>query len=307
MLGANGEVIPSNATHITVHFSVTVILAQAFYGHPNIIEVICHQNVEVIEGMAFAMCRRLRRVVIPGVKIVDYSAFLYCEALADVEECGMLEIIGGDAFGQCRSLRSIDLPSAIIVDGGAFSSCFALTDVKFGNNLEGFGVRTFVHCSSLERVTIPLKDGLIVTDGIFLGCTNLKHIDFVDEVPLHETIAALLLEDWRNDMNEEIDSINRILPNADAGRWDDDWFNGGKARAIGGWIKAVLEKIIHYQAEHQHVLNEAAKTLQHALTQDIVMNNVLPFLDLPLHTFEVVDDEDEGFISEDSPTLEGDD
>eukprot|EP00973_Karenia_brevis_P031141 4296163-Karenia_brevis.AAC.1 len=88
-------------------------------------------------------------------------------------------------------------------------------------------------------------------------------------------------------MNEEIDSINQRLPTVDAGfddDDDDDYYHhvGLKALAIRMWIRSVLDKIIHYKAEHQRLLDEeVATTLQFALPQDIVMNNVLPFLELP--------------------------
>lgn len=46
-------------------------------------------------------------------------------------------------------------------------------------------------------------------------------------------------------------------------------------------------KIIHYKAEHQRLLDEeVAPTLHLALPQDIAINNVLPFLGLPPHTFD---------------------
>jgi len=93
-------------------------------------------------------------------------------------------------------------------------------------------------------------------------------------------------------MNEEIDSINQILPTVDAGRWVYDV--GDKARAVRTWIRSVLGKIIHYQAEHQRLLDEeVATSLQLALPRDIVMNNVLPFLELPSYTFEVGGDQEE--------------
>ena len=83
-------------------------------------------------------------------------------------------------------------------------------------------------------------------------------------------------------MNEEIDSINQILPNAPAGGWNDD---GEKAIVIRTWIGSVLRKIAHYKAEHQRILDEAADTLEVGLPRDIVMKSVLPFLELPTHTF----------------------
>eukprot|EP00969_Alexandrium_andersonii_P125839 5563596-Alexandrium_andersonii.AAC.1 len=159
-------------------------------------------------------------------------------------------------------------------------------DATFGKELETIEAGAFYNCTSLERITIPLKDNMITEDNTFQECENLKHVDLV-EGQIHETIAALQLEEWRNDMNEEIDSINQRLPTVDAGfddDDDDDYYHhvGLKALAIRMWIRSVLDKIIHYKAEHQRLLDEeVATTLQFALPQDIVMNNVLPFLELP--------------------------
>ena len=318
--GADGQVIPREATHIFVR--ARVVRREAFRGHPNIVEVICDEDVEKIEEYAFCECRSLRRVIMRGVKIVEESAFQSCVALEEVE-CDKLEIIGNSAFFWCfGSLRSINLPSARIVGRKAFGYCTVLMDVKFGKKLERIEEKAFWACSNhipleprtgLERITIPLKDGLFTEDGIFTECDNLSHVDLI-EGELHETIAALHLEEWRNDMNEEIDSINQTLPDSYAGNSlvenedDDDadptWDNGEKAQAIRGWIRSVLRKIILYQDEHQRLLNEASTTLEVALPNDIVRNSVLPFLELPSYSFEVEDDEEEEDSDDDTQSSE---
>ena len=76
--GEEDEVIPRGATRISVREDVTVIIARAFWGHPNIVEVICHNKVEKIEREAFNECPRLRRVIMPGVKLVEAEAFYEC-------------------------------------------------------------------------------------------------------------------------------------------------------------------------------------------------------------------------------------
>jgi len=291
--GGDDEVIPPDVTRVRIDESLTVIRAHAFYYHRNIEEVVCHDGVKTVEEYAFYSCHSLRRVIMPGVKVVEgRCAFMSCEALTYVE-CGKLEIIGECAFYGCESLRSINLPSARIVEECAFSWCKALTNIKFGKELESIRVEAFRVCPSLERITIPLKDGIITENNTFQKCENLKHVDLVEGAILHETIAALLLEEWKNDMAREVDAINQSLPTARAGDFDD---MGGKALAIRMWIRAVLGKIIHYRAQHQRLLEEAATTttLQVALPQDIVIKNVLPFLELPSYTFEVGDHEDEG-------------
>ncbi len=278
--------IPRNATHVIVAKSEKVIQQSAFEGHPNIIEVICHDDVERIEERAFYDCPSLRRVIMPGVKIFERLAFAHCDDLTDIE-CGKLEIIKEMAFCPCTSLVSINLPSVRIVENDALNECTALKDVKFGSKLERIEENVFRYCYDLERITIPLKDGMFTNDNIFQACVDFKHVDLL-EGALHETIAALHFEEWRQNMRGEINSINRILPYADAGgEWDEfgELPAGEKAQAIRAWIRSVIRRIVHYQAEHQRLLDEAAAALDLNLPVEIVMNNVITFLELPRHTF----------------------
>ena len=298
--GAEGEHIPAEATHITVAEDSTFVRAEAFKNHRNIIELICHEGVVKIELSAFLYCPNLRRVIMPGVKVLEENAFSWCEALEDVE-CGKLEVIRYGAFSECFSLMIINLPSVRIVEENAFGNCNDLAEVHFGSKLGGIEQRAFGECISLERITIPLKDGLFTGDGAFIACENLEEVDLVEGAVLQETVDSFESEEWRNDMNGVIDSINQILPAAPAGQYnyrvsaEDD--PGQKARAIRMWIRSVLDKIHHYKAEHQRVLDVAATRLQLALPQDIVMNSVLSFLQtLPSYSFEevyVVEGEDD--------------
>ena len=122
--------------------------------------------------------------------------------------------------------------------GLAFAHCEVLTNVKFGSKLERIEARSgiegaFLSCHSLERITIPLKGDLRTANDTFQECHNLKYVDLVEGAMHHDTIAALQLEDWRDDMKKEIDSINLILPYKDAGRWNfDNSTSGEKAQAI---------------------------------------------------------------------------
>ena len=194
--GEDGEVVPEDATHVTVDKSVTVIPERAFYFHQNILEFECHDGVEKVEEMAFYDCPFLRRVKMPGVKIVESEAFWCCKYLADVE-CDKLERIVWEAFFGCESLRSINLPSIKIVEEGAFEYCTGLTDVKFGDKLERIEGRTFLNCKSLELIAIPLSNRIIddrddeasYHDDVFQCCEDLKRVDLIGGV--HENIAAL--------------------------------------------------------------------------------------------------------------------
>ena len=195
------EAVPPDVTRVRIDKSISVVPvpANAFYCHQNITELYCHIGVKKVEVGAFDRCLSLRRVIMPGVEVVQQGAFFACQALTDVE-CDKLERIGHAAFGGCESLRSISLPSIKIVDYRAFIDCQALTNVSFGKELESIGWSAFAHCTSLECITIPLKDGVITRDNIFTGCESLKHIDLVGA--LHNTIDAFLLED-RVEKNHE--------------------------------------------------------------------------------------------------------
>jgi hypothetical protein len=254
--GEDSEVVPADATHVTVHESVKVIPSRAFYWHRNIEEFQCHDGVETIEEWAFYLCPSLRRVKMPGVKIIEIRAFSDCDALEDVE-CGKLERIGWGAFYSCSSLRSINLPSVKIVEELAFDSCTGLTDVNFGDKLESIGGQAFYCCVSLERIAIPLNHRIIAADDIFTECRNLKHVDLVGGVL--ETIAALHLEDWRNDMNAAIDDINQILPKTYAGRYyhNDDYDVGYKTRAVREWMRSVRHKLDDYKDQHRAATRRA--------------------------------------------------
>ena len=264
--------------------NIAAVPAEAFLKHPNIQELICDASVKKIERRAFAVCPSLRRVIMPGVKVVERAAFTVCEALTYIE-CGKLEIVGYQAF-YGTSLRSINLPSARIVEELAFNHCQAMKKVKFSNKLERIVEGTFYGCTSLERISLPLKDSMITADNIFQGCKELKRVDLVEGAILNKTVAALLWEEWKNDMNEEIYAINQNLVSAPAGNLYGVSDEGGKARTIRRGTSSVLRKIVHYKAEHQRILNEAATTLHHVLPHDIVLDNVLSFLDLPSYTFD---------------------
>ena len=277
------DIIPQNATHVYIHESVSVIPVMAFYRHRCIVELICHMGVKRIEREAFFRCPSLLRVIISGVEVVERGAFMNCRAVTYVE-CEKLERIGERAFTWCISLTYINLPSVKVVERAAFLECFAMIDATLGNQLESISPMVFKCCRSLERITIPLKGDLITDDDIFQWCVNLKHVNLAGGA-IHETIAAFQLNEWTNDVKDEIDSIGRILINtAPGGALGGD--PGGKAIAISGWITRVLRKIIDYKAQHRELVVEAAPTLMVSLPSDVVVNNVLPFLELPPHTFD---------------------
>ena len=277
-----------NATHIGVDESISRILAAAFSHHPKITQMSCHKGVKRISRDVFLSCPRLRKVVMLGVEVVERNAFLNCRHVTDIE-CNELEMIERGAFYECVHLGGIYLPSARVVEQHAFCFCAGMRHAIFGKDLESLGARAFYGCFSMERITVPLRDRLITDTDVFEGCRNLKHVDLVDEV--HDTVSALLCKDWRKDMNEEIHSINQALERIHADAPSDlhvvrvDYEK--MAEAIQEWLGCVLHKIIDYKAKHRLLLPKVAdKLIELELPNDVVVNHVLPYLELPLHVFD---------------------
>ena len=167
-----------------------------------------------------------------------------------------------------------------------------MLEANFSNKLEKIDRMAFIYCYSLGKITIPLRKGLISNDDTFQGCGNLKQVDVVGGAALREGTAALQFEVWRKDLTAELDSIKQDLPNASAGEMyihdDDDWFTydqdeGEKAMVIHGWVARVADKITQYADNHCRILDKAAAVLElaSANNNDVVVKNVLPFLQLP--------------------------
>jgi hypothetical protein len=256
-IGGEQEV-PEDVTHVCIDRSVKNIPARAFYNRGSLVSVEMHDGIETVEKEAFYNCRSLRGIKLPGVKEVEYEAFKYCRALTDVEFGDMLETIGAYAFAGCHLRGSVTIPSARTIGYGAFGECEQLTEVELPV-VEAFGQYAFIGCVNLQRIVIPLKDNMFLLNdrrqyNQFDECENLTTVDLVGGI--HKTIASLLLESWRSEMNQEIDRINQMLPNT----------RGiGKTDAMGLWISSVTNRMEHYKAEHYRLLKEATTLLELAL------------------------------------------
>ena len=246
--------VPQDVTHVRVHKSVKIITRRAFQYCRNLVSIELHDGVEIIEERAFLDCWSLRGIKLSGVRVIEEWAFCDCTALTDVEFGDKLERIGDDAFYCCNSLRNVKLPKVRVIEDQAFSECYQLTNVELSKDLEIMGNGAFDDCTRLRRIAIPLKEDLF-EDGelVFDNCDNLSQVDLVGGI--HKTISSLLLESWRSEMNDEIDRINRDLPNTPA----------DKTTTIRQWMGSVLQRIDHYKLEHYALLKENMTQLELAL------------------------------------------
>ncbi|KAK1742683.1 hypothetical protein QTG54_006280, partial [Skeletonema marinoi] len=152
--------------------------------------------------MAFHCCTSLRSIKLLGVKIIEYGAFHFC--FGDT-----LETIEAAAFQGCSSLRTIKMPSVKAIGRFAFASCRQLTELDLPEGLETIEQSAFQYCQDLKRIAIPLD--CMIGINILYSCPKLTTVDVVGGI--HNTVASLHLERWRNEMKGEINRINHVLPN----------------------------------------------------------------------------------------------
>ena len=253
-----GGLIPQHLretiTHVRIHKSVKIITQGAFFKCRNLVSIEMHDDVEIIENSAFYYCLSLRGIKLPGVRVIEESAFWHCEALADVDFGDKLETIGNSAFSG-TALRSIKLPKVRVIGKYAFMGCDQLTEVESSEDLDTITIEgaAFGNCRRLRRIAMPLKDTLL-DEGVFDECGDLSQVDLVGGI--HKTISSLLLEHWRNEMNNEIDRINQVLPNVNCYQ---------KTNPIRNWMERVLDSIEHYKIEHYALLKKFTTLLELAL------------------------------------------
>eukprot|EP00986_Skeletonema_menzelii_P019271 scaffold27392_cov308-Skeletonema_menzelii.AAC.1 len=144
------------------------------------------------------------------------------------------------------------MPSVRDIGKHAFYGCKELSDVEFGEALETLQRGAFDYCPKLKRIALPLKD-IMIEDRVFGECPMLTTVDMVGGI--HNTVASLHMESWRNEINEEINRINETLPTLER----------VKTQAIQQWMKSAFRRLDHYKAEHRRLLKEATTLLELAL------------------------------------------
>ena len=253
--------VPDGVRRARIHISVKIIRARAFYRRRQLIYVEFHDGIEAVEEEAFFGCVKLRGMIkLLGVKIIKQWAFCECGVLSDVEFGNKLETIEMHAFLSCKELKKIRMPSVRTIGSAAFGCCKELSDVEFGEELRTLKGGAFYSCSNLERIALPLK-GNMIGGGVFDQCPRLLTVDLVGGI--HSTAASLHLESWRNEMNNQINSINQTLSTITV----------GKTLATQQWMRTVINQIDHYRAEHKALLKEATTLLELALWKANLRDN----------------------------------
>lgn len=100
---------------------------------------------------------------------------------------------------------------------------------------------------------MPLKNGIFEDEAVY-GCEKLTTINIIGSI--HKTINYLSLESWRNEIHDEIDRVNRVLPDADQKE---------KTHIIQQWMKSVIGVVEYCKNEHHNLIHEAMIQLDLAL------------------------------------------
>ena len=207
-------------------------------------------SLVAIGKWAFNCCYLLRSVKLLGVRVIGNGAFFFCRGLTEVKFGVELETIGENSFYNCTSLRNITMPTVTTIGRWAFNNCVQLTALDLPEGLERLLEFAFHSCQRLRRIAVPLNDNMIGAH-VFARCPSLTTLDLVGRI--HRTIDSLHLESWKNEMNEEINRVNQVLPDTEE-----------KTAAIQQWMSSVISQL-DYKAQHKALLKEATTLLELAL------------------------------------------
>ncbi len=136
-----------------------------------------------------------------GIRVIGEGAFAG-SAMEIVSLPSTLDSIGPYAFAGCRSLKYITLPSSVRHIGrNAFSGCDSLESVTFPpevqtigdeafqstaitaadlsdcGQLNYVGAWAFALCTEIKSVALPPSEGIILGEGVFMGCPMLKSVN----------------------------------------------------------------------------------------------------------------------------------
>lgn len=130
-----------------------------------------------------------------GLHSVDYlmqstllqpEMFQGNQRLREVTVPANISQIGMCAFSGCSYLSAVTLENVDAIDTSAFARCTRLTSITLPPSLSIIGDYAFSGCSALTTVYLTCDLPPTPGEGIFDGCTNLRHI-YVSDV-LYTTI-----------------------------------------------------------------------------------------------------------------------
>ena len=156
-----------NLTDIVIPDSVKTIGIIAF-GESGLASIKFGNGLELIDASAFQKCNFLTKITVPGnVKTIELYAFQCCENIEEVVLEEGVQTIGDYAFGQNKKLAKLTIPKSVASIGeGAFYYCGALQTVNYGGTTDEWNaLKTNIGTSNnaLLNAAIYCTDGIVIT------------------------------------------------------------------------------------------------------------------------------------------------
>ena len=195
---------------ITIPEGIEYIGEKAFSALDGVKKIKLPETVSEIGKGAFSDMDSLTEATLPsGITQIAEDLFLSSARLAFVKIGGEITEIGDYAFAGCRRLSSFEIPESVTLIGEAafrstaltdvfipaqvsfadvyscFKDCTALKRVEFEERKnERFVLNEyfFSGCSSLEEVILPDGGEIIICEGAFENCKDLKIIENTERI-----------------------------------------------------------------------------------------------------------------------------
>lgn len=149
----------SGDVEITGSLGAIAIGKKAFYNNQYITKATISSDIIGIDSYAFYGCPNLKEVVIEGDISINPYAFAYCPNLETVTIKGSVSgSINDMAFANCSSLKTVKISKntkSFDIGAGAFGGCYSLTDINIPDKCGAIYGGAFLNCFSLTKLTIP--------------------------------------------------------------------------------------------------------------------------------------------------------
>ncbi len=170
---------------------ITKIGANAF-ANSDVEEVLLPAGLKIIEKTAFGWCEKLQEIIFPdSLEIIDDFAFADCSSLTKILIPESVQFIGASAFHACSSVTVLQLPSGLKQIGRrAFDFCVSLEKLYLPDSIEKLYEGAFAHCESLTSARLP--EGLTeIGSWAFAECFDLREINFPEKLEVIGDVAFM--------------------------------------------------------------------------------------------------------------------
>ncbi|MBQ8711509.1 MAG: leucine-rich repeat domain-containing protein [Prevotella sp.] len=205
------DTMASYARYVVLPEGLREIGDYAFWGNPNLAEVIIPQSVERIGEAAFSQCGMTHITLPSGLRELGAECFVRCRNLVTVDgsKAVGLKSIGRYCFFYCRSLVRLTLPDAVeTIEGWACYHCSSLADVRLPASLHTISMYAFTGCRQLKDISFP-QSLRHIGEGAFWDCD-------LHEIILPEGVRRVDAYAFHFNDNAKVVSLPSTLDSIDA-------------------------------------------------------------------------------------------